>query len=314
MSVTPVERSVPETLRLRTRETEVEGLIALYSGRYRDAEILFRRQYETFLAAQSEEGRPIHKGGPLHNLGLSILVQGPERFEEGLRNILLAYIEDVLSSQYNEEDEADRAPAATFLRDIVQIRLRILAGIKSFVRGIKSRGLWSAQTDPSPILAESARAMGIEADNFRSQCAVREIRTRQMPLGFPQPWESRVFVGGDYSTHGPIILEIREAVIRKGYTPVIPFEVAIPPELIRHHSLMLLHTCRFAIFEISSAAGQFMEIERARDYDTITLLVRSAIDPSLQPRVSNMITTAGFRIEYYRDMPELRQIVARFLP
>jgi hypothetical protein len=292
---------------------EIEAVVALHTGHFDQAEELFKKDYALYLKIQSEEKRPVHKGTPLYNLGLAVIAQGPSKFEEGLHYVLLAYVEDVLSCPYGEEDDADRAPAAQFLRDILQIQLSLLREIKSHAAKAKSDGLWGLQFDPTSLLKVTVEALRIPFDGLRSLCRVKEFHRGQVPVGFPQPWEMRVFIGGNYDTHAPVILEIKGEVVRSGYTPVIAFETAIPSHLVYHHSLMLLHTCRLAIFEISSPAGQLIEIERARDYGTIVLLVRSAIDPQLPPRVSGMITTAGFRIEYYRDIPDLRQIVGQFL-
>ena len=80
-------------------------------------------------------------------------------------------------------------------------------------------------------------------------------------------------------------------------------------------SLVLLHTCAYAVFDITVPGGQLMEIERARDYRVEVLLLREALSPSeQQPRVSEMLSTLGYKIEYYSDPRDLSKIIQEFLP
>lgn len=306
-------REIPHYLIEDLRKSDVEGLVKLYAGKYEEAEAIFRNQYAILLDAQEKEHRPIHKGGSLHNLGLSLF--GQKKNEAGLRQVLLAYIEDALNVPYDLEEEADRTPAARVLRDFLQIRLRVLREIRTVAREIKAKGLWKTAWRPEPILEEVVTKLGLQRDNLLSQCLLTPIPEGGVPLGFPQPWEQRVFIGANYDTHSHIVPEVKEVVVRKGYTPVIAYEVNIPQDLSHHHSLMLLHTCKYAVFEVTSYAGQLMELERAKDYGVTVLLVRSALGtPPLAPHVSSMIQTLGYSLAYYRDIPSLKQCVASFLP
>ena len=168
---------------------------------------------------------------------------------------------------------------------------------------------------PEEILQEVIEKLHLESKNLMRYCKVLVEPGATMPVGFPQPWERRVFIGTNYDTHSHMVPEIKEAVIRKGYTPVIAYEASIPPDLIHHHSLMLLHTCKYAIFDITAPAGQYMEIERAQDYGCTVLLVRSALDSAkIPPHISSMIKTLGYKISFYKDLHELKQKVSDFLP
>lgn len=312
LSLERPDRSIPARLVDRMRTLDNEGLVALYMNRFAEAEGIFRNQYSILSEAQAGESRPIHKGGPLQNLGISLLNQG--RNEEGLHSVLLAYIEDTLDVQYGEEDEIDRRPAAVVLRDYLKIRLGFLNAIKRFSAQIKKDGKWRMATNPEEILREVTRTLGYDFENLFSLCDFRPLPAGGIPLGFPQPWENRVFIGANYDTHAHVIPEIKEAVIRRGYTPVIAYEVRIPADLIHHHSLLLLHTCKYAIMEITSYSGQLMELERAKDYGVTALLLRSSLGtPTLPPQISSMIQNLGYRLELYRDIPELRQRVSAFL-
>ena len=99
--------------------------------------------------------------------------------------------------------------------------------------------------------------------------------------------------------HMPILIKIKEVVVRLGYEPVIIDEIDVSGDLIHHHSLMYLHTCKFAIFETTSPGGQLMEVERARDYDIKPLLVCTA---TAAASLSGMIQTIGLKSRTYGDI------------
>lgn len=311
MALEKPDRSLPALILDKLSVADVEGLVALYVGRSSEAERIFRGQLDLIREAEAKESRPIHKGGPLHNLGLSLISQG--RNEEGLHNLLSAYVEDALNVSYGEEDEIDRMPAGSVLRDALRIRLKFLSEIKGFVAQLKKDGKWQTARNPEEILKQVSSALGLPFDNLYKLCDFKPI-AGGIPLGFPQPWEKRVFIGANYDTHSHIIPEIKEVVVRKGYAPVIAYEVNISPDLIHHHSLLLLHTCKYAIIEITTYSGQLMELERAKDYGTTTLLLRSSLGtPALPPQISSMIQNLGYQLEMYRDIPDMKQRVSRFL-
>jgi len=82
-------------------------------------------------------------------------------------------------------------------------------------------------------------------------------------------------------------------------------------------SLLLLHTCGYARVDVSYPGGQFVEIERARDYGVKVLLVRQAATPVNRNRpthISEMISTLGYPVAYYFDPRELITITQSFLP
>src|SRR5271157_1627886 len=130
------DRSLPAPLIDGLRELDVEGLVALYLGRFSEAERIFKEQYNMIAESQTSLNRSIHKGGPLHNLGITLISEG--RNEEGLHDILLAYVEDTLNVLYGDEDEVDRYPAGVVLRDSLRIKLRFLAEVKRLSAKLKS--------------------------------------------------------------------------------------------------------------------------------------------------------------------------------
>jgi hypothetical protein len=80
-------------------------------------------------------------------------------------------------------------------------------------------------------------------------------------------------------------------------------------------SLLLLHTCKFAIFEVSSPAGQLMEIERTIDYETDAMCLYSRLsdDARPSPYVSSMLRTMDIRLEGYTEFPDIDPIISDFL-
>ncbi|MCJ7767574.1 hypothetical protein MUP79_04210 [Candidatus Bathyarchaeota archaeon] len=79
---------------------------------------------------QDQQDLRIHKGAYLYQLGLSLMFQG--RLDDALRAILLAYIEDVLSTPAGRENDAEGAPAASVLRTgfrVVASNLQIIKDI-----------------------------------------------------------------------------------------------------------------------------------------------------------------------------------------
>jgi hypothetical protein len=76
------------------------------------AESLFREYYETMRAYEKTlpEGKRLHKGTPLHNWGISILLQEKaSRIQEAVERIFLAYIEDLLD--FDTLQQVHSAPA-----------------------------------------------------------------------------------------------------------------------------------------------------------------------------------------------------------
>jgi hypothetical protein len=236
---------------------------------------------------------------------------GLHQLPDAVYNILLAYVEDTLDTAADSEDDADRCPAAVVLRDSFLLKLRILRDIKATSRRIKFEGKWREATTPEEVLRSAVG--GITTGSLQRFLERPDLRLGPTPLGFPQPRERRVFIGMNYDVLSHVIPEMKAAVILKGYTPIIAAEVIFPPQQTHDVSLLLLHTCGYALFDITVAAGQYMEIERARDYGTRVLLLRSA-PIGHPPYFSQMIQSLGYSTQTYQSMNELRQHIAKFLP
>lgn len=309
--ISPRDRyNFPIELQVQILPIEAEAWVHLRMGRYSLAESLYRKILQLLLQHQETQGRALHKGAPLHQLGLSLYFQG--EYENSIKYFLLAYSEDALSAEHGQEDNIDRSPACKILRERFLIDLTFLRRIKK-ISAERKENLDSPR-DPNEILREAIERASANEANLLGLCNVskQELSRRPMHpvLAF---WARKVFIGGAF-TDLARLRDIQETVIRLDYEPVLTEEFGVPDELIHHHNLMLLHTCKYAIFEVSRPAGQLLEIERTRDYRIEPLLVYSSRgEKELPGHLSAMLRTAGFDIRGYRDTVELREIITQYL-
>ena len=118
-------------------------------------------------------------------------------------------------------------------------------------------------------------------------------------LDLPSSKAKRVFVGGDYN-HLPDLRVIRKYVDLLGYSSIIPYECGMPEEYIKNYihpfDMFLLEQCKYAIFEVTSAAGQLMELQRALDDPEcevrVLYKIRNDKQSEIPEHVSSMITTS----------------------
>lgn len=313
-------RSMPEDIIPEIQRLENCGIRDFNIRRFRNSMQNYRQSLRLMNRSQRRIRRPIHKGSPYYMIGLCYT--GLNDHNRALRYIVLAYIEDTLNVNFGEEDEADRMPAARVLRDYYGIQIAILREIKELVNGVKEAGNWTQIFRPENLLCILEQRTGIDRNNLVPQLTRPPPRVpRRQPFGFPQPWERRVFIGGNYQTHMPIIRHIERIVAECGYTPVVAFDVDIPRENTHDFTILLLHTCGYAIFEISTPAGQLMEIERTQDYANNVLLFFSRIEPDAPPSpyVTTMLQTMTqfgerLRIEGYEVPDDMEPIISDFLP
>lgn len=130
----------------------------------------------------------------------------------------------------------------------------------------------------------------------------------------PGVWNTRVFIGGNYS-FGSRLEDISDAVRDCEYTPIIALHFGIPPGTERHSARQLIKQCKFAIFEVSSPAGQYFEIDDAEKYSVISLCLWDAY-LGTPPRISAMVQSHQIFIKNnrsYRNTRELHHLVYTFL-
>jgi hypothetical protein len=268
--------------------------------------------YETLIENQPQGSR-FHKGAPLHLLGIALL--HVQNTSEALKNFLLAYTEDTLSKSPGEEKRADWEHAGLVLGLYFMVPPTLLEVIKKLAWDAKEAK--QVIQDPTAILTKALAEMGIDEQQIDGLCgAIPQIKPQRSLDKLDSPWERRVFIGGNYNQIA-ILQKIKETVALAEYDPILAWDFEMPEELIHHHTLMLLHFCRLAVFDISQGNGHLMEIERASDYGISPLFVYSAMEPSSKPRVSAMLTTrltqSGFKPKPYRTIEDLNELVREYL-
>jgi len=133
-------------------------------------------------------------------------------------------------------------------------------------------------------------------------------------------YRSRVFVGGSYqNVERSRLDDIKSEIVKAGYEPVVADEVQLENEAdIHHETMVLLHSCRLAIFELSQLSGALMEIERVPDYG-IQALVLFATPSGQEYLPSRMLSTfidqhtASIKLSPYLSMMQLKQSVEDWL-
>lgn len=303
-----IDRSIPKEIEEKFSDMLNQGIVALNLGDYTSAELVFKEQLSFLLDYQKKIKHPIHKGSPFYNMGLAQFFM--DNIQDALSNFILAYIEDILSTKFEYEDEAERLPAARILKDSFLFDAKILANLKIFVAKQKHDGKLEYILHPQLVLDEVSKIVGFNKHQFEKLCG--NIPKREKPLvGFPQPRAMRVFIGTNYEKNASVIPVIKKAVLSRGFIPVIPAEYGTNPNNIHDEALVFLHTCGHAIIDITNPAGQFMEVERCLDYKVHTILVTEK-PYSRSPSCSDMVSTTGFPIFPYVTHQQLYSLAIRF--
>lgn len=265
---------------------EHEAQLQANLGRIDRAIQLYREDLHFREEVQKRERRPVHKGGPLYSIGLLLLFLTEEEYKgkdlfgikerlpSALNHILLAYIEDVLNTPFKREVDADIAAAALALKRFFGMEPTFLDEIRNRVFSWKRDGRWLKAYDPQVILNEVITSRGEPTTFARvlQEGKIPHFIPRQ-PIGFPQPWDRRVFIGANYLDQRAIVDVMEEIVAKLDFTPVVMARTIIPQGKTHHHSLMMLHTCKYAMIDVTGEAGQLMELERTFDYEIEPLVV-----------------------------------------
>ncbi len=148
---------------LDIREIEIEGLSKLRKGDYAEAEKIFQEQYSLLLKLQRQRGTRVHKGGPLHNIGIAQYFQG--KIESATVLVIQAYIEDLLSA--SKPYDADNTPACRVLRGTFGSTWDDLAPIEARVNTVKTVSPLPAISPESIYNSVSQSAQRIAA-NYRT--------------------------------------------------------------------------------------------------------------------------------------------------
>jgi hypothetical protein len=140
-------------------------------------------------------------------------------------------------------------------------------------------------------------------------------KTKKYSLSeIPGKIEKRVFIGGNYDNIS-VLREIEDIVSDLGYQPILALEFEVLPDKTHDQDMVLLHSCKHSVFEVSVPNGHLMELERAKEYGVKTLVVFQVRDESRNPppSVSAMILSLGLPIHGYLNFEELRKAISDFL-
>jgi len=283
---------------------------------YQEAMDAYKELYEKIKAKQPPNKR-YHKGYPLHNIGYTMFRLG--QIMPALHYFILAYIEDLLSENKGEEEKANDTAAGKFLRQIYKAREPYLKTLQEMVFNKKESGI--TVNDPETILTDFPKLVRSTTEfkknfaNLLEKFPDSSPIKKRIPGMFEKTWEERVFIGASYKEIY-VINSIKIIVEQKGYDPIVALDFDIPSILIHHHSLMLLHECKYAIFDLSQEAGQLMEIERVRDYEVKTIAVYQAAggDPKITEMLKAHLTAMSIHTSAYSNNEELTSIINSFLP
>jgi hypothetical protein len=308
-----------QTLAQNVLLIDMAAASSMITGDFKKAEELFKTQYE--LIRHSEEklrkGKRHHKGASLYNLGISILLQKESsRIQEGYRNIVLAYIEDILD--FDNIEKVHAAPAYRALMSNPSFHESLLELIEQKVEQCKLNK--QIPRNPEEIFKlKPIKGKTEEATKKPIEITIKQVR------GAIDAWlerkgeiEKRVFVGGNYRNIA-LLRHIEKIVQDFDFVPIMPIEMPETSDesyekLIHDISIEMLQKCSYAIFEVTISDGHLMEIERARDFKHLkTMLAFQAVKQQSSITVTRMLMAKDFKKVAYRNFSELATAIRDFL-
>lgn len=171
---------------------------------------------------------------------------------------------------------------------------------------------------------ERLQLMDRIADATREEESIRKEHEAVRPYNIdklPLPFSKRVFVGGSYKDL-PTLRQIAKYLEEKKFMPIIALDFDRPKDMTTHDfDLLLLHNCKYAVFELSIPAGQYIEVEGAFSYGIKTYGVCKAREKgSLESKklistmVRDLFDKINQKIYYYSDFKQLRKIIHNLFP
>ncbi|HVP93538.1 MAG TPA: hypothetical protein VMS94_07360, partial [Acidobacteriota bacterium] len=84
--------------------------------------------------------------------------------------------------------------------------------------------------------------------------------------------------------------------------------------LIHDISMEMLKECSYAIFEVTISNGHLMEIERAKDFEDLkVILVYQIRERGRKPTITRMLMAKEFEKKDYRNFSQLTVVIQSFL-
>ena len=285
--------------------------ICIMMGEFGPALKIVKDLYDKMLDWQSKYNLRFHKGYPIHNIGYTLFLQ--KEYLEARRYFILAYIEDLLSA--DEEEEADSTPAGQTLLLGYSFGPELLNILKRKVKELKEEGRIPLR--PEEVVQE-LQASKPDYKDVEGKVAVIKKEAPLKPFTvFEKEWEKRVFVGGTIGLRF-IIEKVADIVSELDYEPIVCHQVVTPQEMerdIRSKCLVLLHCCKYAIFDLAEQKGQLVEIDRAPEYGVLTLVVwPDTKEKEVTEMLKSLVNRQQINSNSYKKFPEdVKTIVQEFL-
>lgn len=301
---------LPPDLASQYKEVEQRFYGLIEAGNFEEAKKSWESLYSLFLEKQKSLGYRLHKGGIVHNLGVTALLAN--NLGQSFKNFVLGFAEDVASQVQGFAGEAEQAPGAQNLKNFFGVNQDIFNKVRKIVVDALSKKKFN---NPREAFQDFLNAQ-LSEDPVKSKVELLKktpfvILRKHTVNRIPGEWSKRVFIGGNYTgSRIGNLFEIKKAVEKKGHTPVIALEFNDQNPPVHDHSLLLLHNCKYAIFDVSADSGYLMEVERTLDYRTITLLVYEEIP---EYRMTAMITSLGRDLNKFSNQEELEKLIDNFL-
>jgi hypothetical protein len=301
--------ALPEQLQRKFDDMAKKYSISIHTQNYPTALTIIKNLYDRMLVWQQQYQKRFHKGYPIHNIGYTLYLQN--KHQEAIKYFVLAYIEDLLSAE--AESEADSTPAGKTLLLGYRVSPESLIPLKETVIELKREG--RMPTEPEEVIRELGKSETVYYHDIEGKVTVKpKKRTPRKFAEFDSEWGKRVFLGGSSGLH-PIIEAMRDTVERLGYDPVVAIDFDMPEQMtIYHKCLTLLHSCKYAIFDLSEQAGQLLELERAPDYGVQTLIIwPKNKQESVTQMLKSVLDYRGIRYDSYDEYEQMHDIFSEFL-
>jgi hypothetical protein len=300
---------LPEKAQRELDNIEREYFFFIHTHQYLKAQKIITDLFNTMLSWQKEYGQRFHKGLPIHNIGYALYLQN--KHDKALKYFILAYIEDLLSTESPEE--ADVTPAGQTLLLRYKLSPDLLLPLKQIVAERKKQN--KIPLHPAEVLEEleESKPGYYEEDIEDKKVEPEEHHSRKFTV-FDSEWAERVFIGGSGGL-SPIIEYMRNMVEKLGYDPVVAEDFDMPKGMsIYHKCLLLLHSCKYAIFDLSEQAGQLLEVERATEYGVKMLIVWPVNkEESITQMLKSSLDRRGIKYKAYMKFEEMENIFRDFL-
>jgi hypothetical protein len=288
-----------------------EYALRMYAQDYDSALATVTRLYEKMLHWQSKYRQRFHKGYPIHNIGYTLYRKN--KVEDALKYFILAYIEDLISAE--SENEADSTPAGRMLIEGYGLDPNLLSVLKQKVQKLKKQN--NIPLTPEEVLQEKEAERAYESykDVGTRFILVETQEEQRRPFAkFESDWEKRVFVGGSFGLYNTLD-HIARIVRRLGFDPIVSLNFLTPQGVETHQKcLTLLHCCKYAIFDLSEQAGQLMELERVKDYDIKALVIwPKNKEHAVTQMLKTLSPSKGIEYKSYVTNEDIDKVVQEFL-